>query len=144
MPDPIYLPDVNVLVAAHVETSPFHTRARSWLLQVRQFATTPMTETGMLRVLMASAPMPAVPAADARRALERLRGRAAHQFWPDGASLAAPMIDLRGLLGPKQINDYHLVNLAAQHGAVLATLDARIERSMMPSDRRHVCTLTSP
>jgi uncharacterized protein len=142
--DPVYLPDVNVLVAAHVDTSPFHAAARSWLHQVSQFVTTPVTEAGMLRVLMAPQPMPAVSADDVLRALERLRARSAHRFWPDGASLASPVIDLRGLLGHKQITDYHLVNLCAHHGGVLATLDARIERSLMPGDRRHVLTLTSP
>lgn len=141
--DPVYLPDVNVLVAAHVDTSPFHTLARAWLHQVRQFATTPVTEAGLLRVLMAPHPMPAARAHEALRALDRVRARAAHQFWPDGASFASPALDLRGLLGYKQITDYHLVNLAAHHGGVLATLDAKVERSLMPGDRRHLFTLTS-
>lgn len=143
MTDPVYLPDVNILVAAHLDTSPFHAVARSWIHQVRQFATTPMTEAGMLRVLMAPQPLPAVSPGIALQALERLRGRAAHHFWPDGTSLAAPMIDLRDLRGHKQITDHHLVNLAAHHGGVLATLDAKIERSLRPSDRRHVFTLMS-
>lgn len=144
MNDSVYLPDVNILVAAHLDTSPFHGLARSWLSQVRQFATTPMTEAGMLRVLTAPQPMPAVPVGEALRALERLRERTAHQFWPDDSSLASPAIDLRSLLGHKQITDYHLVNLAAQHGGVLATLDGKIERSLTRGDRRHVFTLTAP
>lgn len=144
MPDRVYLPDVNVLVAAHLDSSPFHDLTRSWLHQARQFATTPITETGMLRVLMAPHPMPAVPASDALRALERLRALNAHQFWPDNASITTPAIDIRGLLGHKQITDYHLVNLAAHYGGALATLDAKIERSLMPHDRQHVHTLTQP
>ncbi len=58
MADPVYLPDVNILVAAHPDTSPFHQLARFWLHQASHFATTPITETGMLRVLMAPLPMP--------------------------------------------------------------------------------------
>ncbi len=143
MADPVYLPDVNILVAAHLDTSPFHQLARSWLHQASHFATTPITETGMLRVLMAPLPMPAVSRDDALLALHRLRGRAAHQFWSDHVSLSSPVIDLRGLLGHKQIVDYHLVNLAAHYGGVLATLDAKIERSLTPSARRHVLTLDS-
>ena len=142
MPDPVYLPDANVLVAAHLDASPFHELARAWLHRVPQFATTSITETGMLRVLMAPQPMPSVSLDDALLALQRLRGRAAHRFWPDGASLGSPVIDLRGLLGHKQITDYHLVNLAASHDGVLATLDAKIERSLSPRARRHVLTLT--
>ncbi len=144
MTEPVYLPDVNVLVAAHVDYSPFHSGARSWLQQVPVFATTPVTETGLIRVLMAPRPMPAASAEDALLALERLRARPGHQFWPDTSSLANPVIDLRGLRGNKQITDYHLVGLAALHGGVLATFDAKIERSLMAGDRRHVQTLPKP
>lgn len=142
MAEPVYLPDVNVLVAAHLDASPFHALARTWLHQVGQFATTPITEAGMLRVLMAPSPLPAAPAADVLRALERLRGRAAHRWWTDTSSLVEPMIDLRSLQGHRQITDLHLVNLAAHHGGVLATLDAKIERALQSGDRRHVLTLS--
>ena len=74
-------------------------------------------------------------------ALSRVRGRRAHVFWPDETSLANPLIDTSRMTGHKQITDFHLLNLAAHHGGVLCTLDAKIERALAPADRRLVFTL---
>lgn len=42
------------------------------------------------------------------------------------------------LQGYRQVTDLHLVNLAARHQAVLATLDPRLSTMLAPEDQRHV------
>ncbi|VEI17923.1 Uncharacterised protein [Actinomyces viscosus] len=61
-----------------------------------------------------------------------------HVFLVDDAPLAAPSISFSGLKGPKQVTDLHLVDLAARHDAVLATMDGRMVQALEPQDRRYV------
>lgn len=137
----IYLPDVNVLFAAHRTTHEFHLPALTWLRAVNSFATCGTTEQGMVRLLTNSAVNPGASTTDALEALRRVRARRQHVFWPEQASLASPLIDVSRLIGHKQVPDFHLVNLAASFGGRLATFDTGIEAALAPSDRRWVKTL---
>ncbi len=47
-----------------------------------------------------------------------------------------------GLAGHKQVTDWHLLNLAARHDAVLVTFDRKLERSVGPEDGHLVQVLT--
>ena len=100
---------------------------------------TPLTEAGLLRLLLT----PAVAGREVAgaEALEVLRGLHAQPGWSyltDDASLAAPAIEASVLAGRKQVTDLHLVNLAAAHEATLVTFDARILPLLAPKDRGHV------
>ena len=73
-----------------------------------------------------------------------MRGIRAERRWrflTDDASLADPDITTEVLMGHHQVTDLHLVNLAARHGAVLATFDAAIPTWLAPADRRHVLVI---
>jgi toxin-antitoxin system PIN domain toxin len=132
----LHLPDVNLLVAAMVAAHALHHRAAAWMDGAERFATCPVTEAGLVRVLMTEAAVGRrVSAAEALAALEAVRSADGWEFLADGASLAAPRVDLAGLYGPKQVTDLHLVNLAASSGAVLATLDAKIPKALTPADQ---------
>ena len=137
MAETTYLPDVNVLFAAHRSTHEFHGQALAWLRAAESFATCAITEQGLVRLLSSPIANPGATVDDALAALARVRSRRAHVFWADQASLGDPRISLTGLVGHKQITAFHLVNLAAAHGGVLATFDTRIVGALAPKDRRH-------
>ncbi|MCL1800045.1 MAG: hypothetical protein FWG25_01595 [Promicromonosporaceae bacterium] len=139
-PEPfVELPDVNVLIALYFPNHERHQAALEWLRDVSQFATTPITETGFLRLttnktIFQDAVLP-------RRALVSLTELRAHpkwEFWPDRTSLTVPRISTAPLLGSKQVTDFHLVNLAATHPGVLATFDSKLLVSLRTIDRKYV------
>ncbi|MCL1800436.1 MAG: hypothetical protein FWG25_03610, partial [Promicromonosporaceae bacterium] len=49
---PTELPDANVLLAMHAPDHPFHGVANAWFAERNRFATTPITENALLRLLM--------------------------------------------------------------------------------------------
>ncbi|HTW14118.1 MAG TPA: hypothetical protein VMF51_03255 [Nocardioides sp.] len=62
-------------------------------------------------------------------------------FLTDDASLADADIDTTGLAGHRQVTDWHLLNLAARHDAVLVTFDRRLNRAVLPKDAARLVTL---
>lgn len=137
--DETRLPDVNVLVALTNPSHQHHQVAHHWLAGVARFATTPVTESGLVRLLLNRAVTGQV--VTGRQAVEILRGLRAHQratFLPDASSLATAIIDMVGLAGHRQATDFHLVNLAASHGVTLVTFDRRIAGALAKSDQGYV------
>lgn len=142
MSEPLAIPDVNVLVALTNASHVHHGEAHRWLAGVDTFATTPVTEAGLLRMLLNQAVTGRVVAPAV--ALQVLRGvRADHRarFIADDSSLADAAVDLAGLGGHKQVTDWHLVNLAARNDGVLVTFDRRLAGSLLPSDSVRVYAL---
>ncbi|WP_141014953.1 TA system VapC family ribonuclease toxin [Nocardioides sambongensis] len=136
------LPDVNVLVALLHPDHVHHRAAHTWFGSVARFATTPVTESGLVR--MALNPTVMGVAAGAGQALDSLRSLRRHEravFLPDDSSLAEASIDLVGLTGCRQVTDLHLVNLAAAHSARLVTFDSKIQPILAPDDQGSVLTL---
>jgi len=82
-----------------------------------------------------------IPMASALRLVEDLRANPGHSFVPDDASFADPRISLERLTSPRGVTDLHLVDLAARHGLVLATLDRGIPQLLAEEDRRHVLVI---
>ncbi|MDL9948009.1 PIN domain-containing protein [Gordonia sp. ABSL11-1] len=137
------LPDVNVLVALVHPGHVHHQPAQEWFADVVRFATTPITEAGLMRVALNRTVMGrAVRGGDAVATLRSLRAHDRATFLADDSSLADAAIDLAGLVGFRQVTDLHLVNLAARSGARLVTFDTKIEPVLGPSDRRLVLTLS--
>ena len=131
--------DVNVLVALTNSSHVHHRRAHGWFAGVERWATTPITETGFLRLML----NPVVVGrqhtfAQARAVLASLRDVAGYEWLADDATLTSSTIDLAGLQGHRLVTDLHLVSLAAQHDAVVATFDARLPKALVARDRRHV------
>ena len=69
----VHLPDVNVLVAAHLADHQHHVVAHSWLRDTDAFATCALTETGMVRILAQPSVNPQGSTARALADLARLR-----------------------------------------------------------------------
>ena len=135
-----YLLDVNVLLALSLPTHQYHLSATEWFDEADfDWATTPMTEAGFLR-LTTNPRVTGVPisAAQAIAVLLELRKAPGHHFVPDDSTLTDPLISLGHLVGTKQITDFHLVNLAARHQMRLATFDGTLLRAVVPTDQGHV------
>lgn len=142
MPESTALPDVNVLLALTNPAHQHHDLAHGWLAATHRFATTPLTETALVRLLMNRT----VTGQDvsAGQAIDILRGVRADEravFLPDDTSIATTAVDLIGLAGHRQVVDLHLVGLAARHDCVLVTFDRRIPGGLAAADRHLVTVL---
>lgn len=134
-----WLLDANVLVALVLTTHVHHRAAHTALRSCEVFATTPVTEAALVRLLL----NPAVTgsrfgATDALRVLRGLRHDPRHRSLPDDTTLTESYVDLSVLMGHRQVTDLHLLNLAARHACVLATFDGSLAQSVAPSDRMHL------
>jgi toxin-antitoxin system PIN domain toxin len=136
------LPDVNVLVALFVRHHAHHRTALAWWRESAACGSTPVTESGLVRLLVnpSVAGRNTSPAA-ALAALRSWRSHPRARFLPDDTSLAEPQVDLSGLVGQRQVTDLHLLNLAARHDARLVTFDTRLAPTLQPADRDRVLTL---
>lgn len=142
----VWLPDVNVLLALHVADHVHHAAARIWMEGIESYATTPVTESGLVRLLLnPTITGQSVSSTFAFTALTTLRSNRRAAFWADDTSLAQPRFNVDGMAGYRQTTDYHLLNVAARHGGRLATLDSKIERTLTAADRYLVETIdTTP
>lgn len=140
--DPVALVDVNVLLALVWDQHVHHRAARKAFGSVADaWATCPLTESGLVRLLLTPAVVGRqVAGAETLGALRAMRSLSGWRWLSDDVSLATSGIDVRVLAGRRQVTDLHLVALAADHGAVLCTFDAGISQSLAPSDRCHVRT----
>lgn len=138
-----YLLDLNVLIALSWPQHVHHARSHAWFAALdRQWATTPVTEAGYLRLTTNPAVVGETVSMDAAlAALRSMRSAPGHVFIPDSSSLSVPAINLERVVTSRQVTDAHLVNLAAASNALLATLDRGIEQLVVAADRRHVVLL---
>ncbi len=111
--------DGNVLVALSTPSHVHHERAAAWFAARghRSFATCPVTQGTLLRVLVRSG----ATATEAARVLGSVTGHRGHAFWPDAIPYAPDM--LRRVTGHAGFTDAYLVALCGHHGGGLATLD---------------------
>lgn len=116
----VTLLDANVLVALADAAHVHHDAAAAWFqASSAPFATCPITQGALLRVLLRLQTVP-----DAASGASLLAGIAAHprhQFWPD--SLEYMAVRWAGVMGHRQITDAYLAALARHHGGRLATFD---------------------
>jgi predicted nucleic acid-binding protein len=89
-------------------------------VQVNEWATCPLTESGFVRISMTTAYQATF--ADARKSLATLRALPGHRFLSDGVEAASQPV----LSSYKDTTDAHLVTLAKRHGMKLATLDTTL------------------
>jgi hypothetical protein len=125
-----FLLDVNVLIALVDPTHVQHDRAHEWFARKgkRAWATCPLVENGVLRILGSSRypNSPGTPAAVAEM-VSILLGLEGHAFWPDDVTLLdAKRVDTTRLLDSAQITDSYLLALARAHGGQLATFDRHL------------------
>lgn len=131
--------DVNALLALMWDQHVHHRAARATFAGLTSFATTPVTESGFVRVLLTPAAVgrPVLPG-EAFDALAALRSQPSWRWLTDDSTLVEAQVDTRVLAGRRQVTDLHLVDLAARHDAVLATFDAALPTWLAPADREHV------
>lgn len=123
-----FLLDVNVLVAIAWPQHVHHRHAREWFSQVgsRGWATTPVTESGFIRV--SSNPRVIFDArtpAEAADFLTALRGTGSWEFWVDDIQVSSA---LSGVTGYRQVTDAHLLQLSHDRGGSVVTFDAGLAR----------------
>ena len=115
-----WLLDVNVLLGCGWKSHADNPELLRWLLQVNQWATCPLTESGFMRISMTTAYLATFD--DAQKSLATLRALRGHRFLTD--DVAAALLPV--LSSYKDTTDAHLVTLAKRHGLRLATLDATL------------------
>jgi toxin-antitoxin system PIN domain toxin len=125
-----YLLDVNVLIALIDPAHVAHDTAHGWFATTGAagFATCPITECGVLRILgHPKYPNSLGSPAAVAPLLVRLRTLPGHHFWPDDLSpVAGAPLDAERIATPGQVTDSYLLALAIAHGGRLATLDRRL------------------
>ena len=136
--------DVNVLIAIFAPHHIHHDAAHAWFAANRSsgWATCPLTENGMVRILSnpASSPVAERPAELAQR-LQAFRESGEHRFWPDDVSLCDTQLFSLSV-GWRQLTDVYLLGLAVQHEGRLATFDRSIPLKAVPGARaEHVCVI---
>jgi toxin-antitoxin system PIN domain toxin len=128
----IWLFDVNVLIAIADPNHVFHDVIHAWLGRavVRTWASCPITENGMVRVLSQPGYRGGVRTpADAIAILRQMKlaGAWKHEFWAEDFSLAdEEAILAERLASPRQVTDVYLAALALRRGGRLVTFDPGI------------------
>lgn len=125
-----YLLDVNVLVALFFPNHVHHEAAHRWFGDnaPKGWATCPITQLGFLRLSMQPAVVK-VPLlfSDAVEGLSRTTASANHAFWPVDFTPAQIRPEIRNhIVGPQQLTDAMLIELALRKGGALATFDQKI------------------
>ncbi len=110
--------DANVLIALLVDDHVHHVAAENWFVGTSgNFATCPITQGSLMRLLIREGPS----AATAQAVLTGATGDARHRFWPDDVGYAD--VPIQGIIGHRQVTDAYLAQLARARGSRLATFD---------------------
>ncbi|HYA45037.1 MAG TPA: TA system VapC family ribonuclease toxin [Acidimicrobiales bacterium] len=123
--------DVNLLISLAWPNHVHHRAALQWFNQrgPEPWATTPLTESGFVRVSSNRAAIPAAVSPSAALAvLIRVCDQHGHVFLPDDVGLVlshagTPLVEPLLVAVHGLVMDAHLLALARRHGARLATLD---------------------
>ena len=110
--------DANVLIASVVADHVHHAAADAFLATGGfSYATCPATEGSLMRLLLREG----VSAAVATSVLAAVAEQPRHEFWED--DLPYRKVDLRGVVGHRQVTDAYLAALSRRRGGRLATFD---------------------
>jgi uncharacterized protein len=110
--------DANVLIALVVADHVHHEAADAWLADRSDpFATCPITQGALVRLLVREGQS----AAAAGAVVAELVKDGRHEFWADDVSYLD--VDLRGVIGHRQVTDAYLAALARGRRGRLATFD---------------------
>lgn len=109
--------DGNVLVALVVEDHVHHDAAVSWFEGTESFASCPITQATLLRILIRGG----IGSREALAVLAEVAGHSRHEFWPDALPFAE--VDVGGVVGHRQVTDAYLAQLARSRSGRLATFD---------------------
>ena len=128
-----HLLDVSAVIALVDPLHVHHERAHRWFAGLDdEWHTSPTVQNGALRVLSHAKYPNAQPLPVVLKSLASLVRHAGHVFLPDDVSLLTGDVRAERLLASPQIEDTHLLALAAAHGARLATFDAKLVTTAVP------------
>jgi uncharacterized protein len=123
----VALLDVNALVALAWDSHVHHVAMREWFAanHSRGWATSPITESGFVRVSSNPKALPAaISVSAAQGVLTALRAVDGHRFLTDDVSIVAS--DVPEMVGYRQVTDAHLLTLARRSGMRLVTFDTGV------------------
>jgi toxin-antitoxin system PIN domain toxin len=110
--------DGNVLVALAVADHIRHEAADTWFAtHDGSFATCPITQGTLVRLLIREGQT----AETAQAMVEALVDDARHEFWADDVSYDD--MNLKGVIGHRQVTDAYLAQMARRYSGRLATFD---------------------
>ena len=121
--------DVNALIALVDSDHVSHSAMQRWFLSQQQkgWATSPITENGLIRVLsQPSYPTGQRLAAEAVQVLIDLKSAfpESYEFWTDDISLAdESRFSKEMIAGPRQVTDVYLLGQAAARAGTLVSFD---------------------
>ncbi len=135
-----HLLDINVVIALIDPLHVNHDRAHRWFASRdgSPWHTSPTVQNGVVRVVSHPKYLNTQPAPVVLASLASLAAREDHAFLPDSVSLLDSSVHTERLLASSQVTDTYLLHLAASNDAMLATFDARIVTSVVPSGARVV------
>ncbi|HXW07670.1 MAG TPA: TA system VapC family ribonuclease toxin [Vicinamibacterales bacterium] len=146
--EPPALLDLNVLIALFDPDHVHHEPAHDWFAQSRHrgWATSPLTENGLVRVL--SNPRYGATVQRAGDILTRLASfceSGHHHFWAGTVSLREETLFARRFIsGHRQLTDIYLLAIALKHGGRLATFDRTIPHKAVIGARRDTLEVIGP
>jgi uncharacterized protein len=131
-----FLLDVNVLIAlvdsAHIQ----HDHTHAWFSRIghKRFATCPLTENGLVRIVgHPKYPNSPGPPSAVLASLAAIRALPGHTFWSDNLSIADSSFFAASLLSSHtRVTDSYLLALAHANKGRLATLDQRLSTEVVP------------
>ena len=135
----VTLLDVNILVALCDADHQHHLAASLWFTEYAEagWASCPMTQNGVLRILSSPAYPNARPPKQVIEQLQPLFATKVHRFWPDDLSLTdATRFAHRYLIGHRQITHAYLPGLAVKNRGRLLSKDGSIASNAVVGARR--------
>lgn len=120
--------DVNILIALADTEHQQHELVANWFFseKSRSWATCPITENGMIRILASKSYGYTDDIESVRQFLIRMRSLPGHQFWEDSISLCDKN-RITQLHHSKATTDLYLLALAVKNKGQFATLDQKIK-----------------
>lgn len=130
-----HLLDVDVVIALIDPHHVHHDRAHRWFASrgTAPWHTSPTVQNGVIRVVSNPDYPNSQPAPVVVTSLSSLVAHPGHAFLADAVSLLDASVHTERLLASSQVTDTYLLHLAASHNARLATFDARIVTTAVPS-----------
>lgn len=113
--------DINVVIALFDADHPAHFGARAWLADRADdgWASCPITQNGVLRIMSQPAYPNPLPIGEVFGLMREATAHAAHEFWADDISLLDELrIDTSMSLGPRQVTDLYLRARGGAQGAL--------------------------
>lgn len=139
----IALLDVNLLIALAWQNHMHHEAAHRWFAanSERGWATCPATQAGFVRVSgQPAAVKTLIPMHNALTLLEANLCSANHHFWPQDAPLTTMLPEIKErIMGPRQLSDAILLDLAIRNKGSLVTFDSRIKHLLPAGSPRLEC-----